>query len=53
MQSLPGVANIEIDANTFTVVVSGDTKTFDLENAVAALSKCGFPAEESKSLTGL
>jgi len=52
LQSLPGVANVEIDATEQTAVVSGDSEAFVLEDALAALEKCGFPADESESLTG-
>lgn len=52
MQSLPGVANLDIDAEAMTVVVSGDASKFSVDDAVAALEKCGFPAEGTEKLSG-
>jgi len=50
LQSLPGVANLEIDPKARTVIVSGDVEQFVVEDAVAALDDCGFPAEETEKL---
>jgi hypothetical protein len=51
LQSLPGVANLEIDSKARTVIVSGDAEEFVVEDAVAALDECGFPAEETETLS--
>jgi copper chaperone CopZ len=50
LQSLPGVANLDIDADAKTVVVMGDPEVFDLTKAQSALDDCGFPAEETTPL---
>jgi len=52
LQSLPGVANVKIDAGKKSATVSGDAQAFVLEDAISALEKCGFPAETSESLQG-
>jgi len=43
---------VEIDAANFSATVSGDTEAFVVGDAVAALEKCGFPAEETEELSG-
>lgn len=50
MQSLPGVANVEIDADARTATVSVEAGKFDAARAVAALKNSGFPADSVKSL---
>jgi len=52
LQSLPGVANLEFDKENRTVTVSGDSAAFVVDDAVAALDNCGFPAEETETLHG-
>ena len=52
MQSLPGVANVKIDAGEFSATVSGDVEAFVVADAQAALDKSGFPAETTEELSG-
>ena len=50
MQSLPGVANVEIDADARTATVSVEAGKFDAAKAVAALKNSGFPADTVKAI---
>jgi copper chaperone CopZ len=50
LQSLPGVANVEIDADARTATVSVEAGKFDAAKAVAALKNSGFPAETAKAI---
>ena len=52
MQTLPGVATVEIDANNRTATVSGKPEAFVVADAVEALKKCGFPADKTEELSG-
>jgi type III secretory pathway lipoprotein EscJ len=48
--SLPGVANVEIDADARTATVSVEAGKFDAAKAVAALKSSGFPADKVKAI---
>jgi len=50
LQSLPGVANVEIDADARTATVSVEAGKFDAARAVAALKNSGFPADKVKAI---
>lgn len=50
MQSLPGVANVDIDADARTATVSVEAGKFDAAKAVAALKSKGFPADTVKAI---
>lgn len=50
MQSLPGVANVEIDADARTATVSVEAGKFDAAKAVVALKNSGFPADTVKAI---
>ena len=50
MLSLPGVANVEIDADARTATVSVEAGKFDAAKAVAALKNKGFPADTVKAI---
>jgi hypothetical protein len=50
LQSLPGVANVEIDADARTATVSVEAGKFDVAKAVAALKNSGFPADTVKAI---
>lgn len=50
MKSLPGVANVEIDADARTATVSVEAGNFDAAKAVAALKNSGFPADTVKAI---
>jgi hypothetical protein len=50
LQSLPGVANVEIDADALTATVSVEAGKFDAAKAVAALKNSGFPAKTVKAI---
>lgn len=45
MQKLPGVANVELDADARTATVSVEAGKFSAADAVAALKNVSFPAE--------
>jgi copper chaperone CopZ len=50
LQSLPGVAKVEIDADALTATVSVEAGKFDAAKAVAALANKGFPAKTVKAI---
>ena len=50
MQSLPGVANVDLDADARTATVSVEAGKFDAAKAVAALKQSGFPADTVKAV---
>ena len=50
MQSLPGVANVDLDADARTATVSVEAGKFDAAKAVAALKQSGFPADTVKAI---
>jgi len=50
LQSLPGVANVEIDADARTATVTVDAGKFDAAKAVAALKNSGYPAKTAKAI---
>jgi len=50
LQSLPGVANVEIDADARTATVSVEAGKFDAAKAVSALKDVSFPAETVKAI---
>jgi copper chaperone CopZ len=50
LQSLPGVANVEIDGDARTATVSVEAGKFDAAKAVAALKNSGFPADTVKAI---
>tara|TARA_R110002072_G_scaffold303108_2_gene493845 strand:+ start:2234 stop:2473 length:240 start_codon:yes stop_codon:yes gene_type:complete len=50
LKSLPGVANVEIDAAARTATVSVEAGKFDAAKAVAALKSSGFPADKVKAV---
>lgn len=51
MQSLPGVANVEINAEETTATVTVDPETFSAADAVAKLSNSGFPAQTATAIS--
>ena len=50
MQKLPGVANVELDADARTATVSVEAGKFSAADAVAALKNVSFPAETVKAI---
>jgi copper chaperone CopZ len=50
LQSLPGVANVDLDADARTATVSVEAGIFDAAKAVAALKNSGFPADTVKAI---
>jgi len=50
LQSLPGVANVDLDADARTATVSVEAGKFDAAKAVAALKQSGFPADTVKAV---
>lgn len=50
MQSLPGVANVEINADAKTATISVETGAYDEAKAMAALKDSGFPADTAKMI---
>jgi cation transport ATPase len=51
LQSLPGVANVEINAEERTATVTVDPEKFKADAAVAALKESGFPANKAEDLS--
>ena len=49
MSSLPGVASLTFGKQTVTV--HGNAEEFDVSGAEEALKECGFPANNTESLT--
>ncbi len=51
LASLPGVANVEIDADARTATVSVKPDEFKAADAVKALEDAGFPADKAEDLS--
>lgn len=51
LASLPGVANVEIDADARTATVSVQPDEFKAADAVQALEDAGYPADNAEDIS--
>ena len=51
LETLPGVAKVEINADDRTATISVTSSDFKVEDAEAALQESGFPADSTEDVS--
>lgn len=51
LESLPGVASVDINPKDLTATIAVDPAKFSVEDAMSALMQCGFPADTADDVS--